>query len=183
MKSKTIKNKTARQLLGRSKNKRLGWHLIGEDSVTYRGLLKVRVGQKLEMKTSGRVKHNLPSVCIQGMHASHVIHKTMKRAGTVLCRVLVEGDITDYELLDEVDFDRNGKTVYTAVRCGKYRDKFAGRYRTVLWKKELPTELQALEWDLDGYTGKGVAKKLRDWARENGAPYVDCDSYGKKLKK
>lgn len=168
------KGKTARQLIGRNpKQKRLGWHLINTALRLYYGHLgKVAIGKKIEMKAC-TAYHKMPSVCKQGMHASHVIHKTMKSAGPILCRVLIEGDITDYRLSN---FDWR-------VRLDKAKDKFAGRYRTVLWMKKIPDHLWGLQWGLYDNTAPGVSKKLDDWARENDAPFVDHESFGKLKRK
>lgn len=155
------------------KNSLLGWHLLSESKTLgyYHDSKKVVVGKKVEMQARPGWPNDMPSVCKQGMHASHQIQQTMKSAGPIMCRVLVEGDITNLEY----GSDYTGGTYKLAT----HRNKFAGRFRTVLWMKKIPKRLWELYWTLDDRADPGVAKKLKDWARANGCPFVDHDSYGK----
>lgn len=90
--------------------KKLGWHFLPKDRTLTNGDgRKVKLGVALKMKGAGD-----PSCCCIGMHASDMIHDAARyKRGPVLSRVEVWGDI---------DLDN---------------DKFSGRWRRVLWMREV----------------------------------------------
>lgn len=96
--------------MAKKKEKKLGWHFLPSDKKLTNGDGRlVEVGKTLSIP-----KSHTPRTCGSGMHASDKISQACHyKAGPVLCRVEVSGDIS---------YDH---------------DKFAGRSRKVLWMKEI----------------------------------------------
>ena len=142
-------------------DQKLGWHFLPSNmKLEYGDNRMVQTGLTLEMKNSSSL---MPKVCKQGMHASV---KPSQAAGftkgPVLCRVLVEGDLSEDS------------------------SKFCGRRRTVIWHKELTVkDLQAairaaggkvsssdtkahLVDVMGSYANDKLNAWLEDWAKKNG---------------
>lgn len=141
--------------------KKLGWHFLPKDRTLTNGDgRKVKLGVAVRMKGG-----SMPSCCHTGMHASEAIHDAARyERGPVLCRVEVWGDI-----------DLNP-------------DKFSGRWRRVLWMREvtqsdlrqvaiamgtpfLGVTCEVTEWlkILGGRHGTAFDREMTMWAKGHGA--------------
>lgn len=146
-----------------SKQGKLGWHFLPSNlTLTNGDGRKVRVGAALKMQGS-----YTPQTCHHGMHASVLPCQAASfERGPVLSRVQVWGDIDEDS------------------------DKFAGRYRRVLWMKEiddgglrwiaksmgestaLPSNVGNVSYWLKflaGVNDDEFDKAVELWARKNGA--------------
>jgi hypothetical protein len=135
-------------------NAKLGWHFLPSDMcLKYGDGRKAKVGETLSTDLSEQI-----AVCHGGMHASaKVAHSASFKAGPVLTRVKVWGEISD---------DGN---------------KFAGRHRHVLWAKALTIAdiKKCLTEAGYGYSGSGNTT-LSDWVCSLGYA-ADQASYSTKI--